>query len=221
MEIDINKILSDKYEKYFDYLNQNMIVNQIMGRGIKNTELIAAIKLVKRHYFLPDSLKTRAYDDCAIEILPEQTISQPYVVALMIALVDIKKEDRVLEIGTGTGWQTTILSKLSKEVYSIDIRDSLFEFASKRIERYGNNNVYLKIGDGKEGWVEKSPFDKIIVSCATNEIPQKLLEQIKNGGKMVLPVEKEGSQRLNLIQKDKEGMIKTEESIDVVFVRMK
>jgi len=192
-----------------------------MERGIKNPAVIDAMKDVKRHYFVTDNLKTRAYDDCAIELMPDQTISQPYIVALMIELLDPQRDNRILEIGTGSGWQTTILSKLVKEVYSIDIKDTLFNFAEERIKRYGNNNVYLKIDDGSKGWEEKSPFDKIIVSCATTEIPQKLVDQLKNGGRMVLPVEKEGKQKLNLIKKDEEGKIKTEESIDVIFVKMK
>lgn len=218
--VDINKILEEKYEKYFDYLNQNMIVNQIIKRGITNTKLINAIKEVKRHWFVPDSLKTRAYDDTPIEIAPHQTISQPYIVAFMIDMLNINNNDRVLEIGTGTGWQTTILSKLAKEVYSIEIRETLKEFAIERINRYGNKNVFLKIDDGINGWFEKSPFDKIIISCAIEEIPKKLLDQLSNNGRMILPLGKSTYQKLNIIIKDSSGEIKIEDSLDVLFVMM-
>ncbi|HOJ87150.1 MAG TPA: protein-L-isoaspartate(D-aspartate) O-methyltransferase [Elusimicrobiales bacterium] len=217
--MDINKILSEKYEKYFDYLNQKMITEHLIKRGIKNSGLLDAIKQIKRHDFLPNNLKTRAYDDAAIEILPGQTISQPYITAFMIELLDPQKEDKVLEIGTGTGWQTAILSKLSKEVYSIDIRKDLYEFSKKNIEKYGCENIKLKIGDGYKGWEEFAPFDKIILSCAPEDIPNSLIAQLKNNGKMVLPCGKY-DQKLKILAKNEKGDIETKDSLDVVFVKM-
>lgn len=217
--MDINKILSEKYEKYFDYLNQKMITEHLIKRGIKNSGLLDAIKQIKRHDFLPNNLKTRAYDDAAIEILPGQTISQPYITAFMIELLDPQKEDKVLEIGTGTGWQTAILSKLSKEVYSIDIRKDLYEFSKKNIEKYGCENIKLKIGDGYKGWEEFAPFDKIILSCAPEDIPNSLITQLKNNGKMVLPCGKY-DQKLKILAKNEKGDIETKDSLDVVFVKM-
>lgn len=219
--MDIFKKLDEKYDKYFDYLNQNMIVNQIIKRGVTNPRIIDVIKQTKRHLFVPDSLKSRAYDDCALEILPGQTISQPYIVSLMIDLLDIKETDKVLEIGTGTGWQTVILSKLSKEVYSIDISDKLYQNAKRMIDEFNCKNVVLKIGDGNYGLSEFEPYDKIIVSCATTKIPENLIKQLKPNGKMVLPVGNEYAQKLNVVIKNDDGSIKILENIDVIFVMMK
>lgn len=217
--MDINRILSEKYQKYFDYLNQKMITEHLIKRGIKNTDIINAIKNVKRHDFLPENLKTRAYDDAAIEIIPSQTISQPYIVAFMLELLEPDKEDRVLEIGTGTGWQTAILSKIVKEVYSVDIRKNLYDFSLNNLKKYNCSNVKLKIDDGHNGWQEFAPFDKIIISCASEEIPQKLVEQLKNNGRMVIPKGKY-SQKLNLLIKKENGEIEIKDSLDVLFVKM-
>jgi protein-L-isoaspartate(D-aspartate) O-methyltransferase len=219
--VDINKLLNEKYEKYFEYLNEKMIMEQIIKRGVNKKEIIDAFRKVRRDIFLPPNLKTRSYDDSAIEILPGQTISQPYVVALMLEFLEPNKNSRVLEIGTGTGWQTVLLSKLSKEVYSIDIRDSLYNFATERIfDIFKCDNVKLKIADGYNGWEEFSPFDRIIVSCSTDTIPPKLIEQLsQNNGIMIIPVGSELHQKLNVIKKEGEK-ITISESIDVVFVRL-
>lgn len=216
---DIIKRLGERYERYFDYLNQKMITHQIIDRGIDDPTIIDAIKTTPRHLFLPDNLKSRAYDDTAVEILPGQTISQPYIVALMIKLLRVNKNHKVLEIGTGTGWQTTILSKLSKEVYSIDIRDTLFNYALERIKKLSQGNVYLKIADGYYGWAENSPFDRIIVSCASDEIPQPLIDQLGPQGVMVMPQGGRSFQKLKVIEKTEDG-IKITDSIDVIFVMM-
>ncbi|MGC8867653.1 MAG: protein-L-isoaspartate(D-aspartate) O-methyltransferase [Elusimicrobiales bacterium] len=218
---DIIKKLSEKYQKYFEYLSQKLISEKIISRGITSPQIIDAIKSTPRHEFVPDNLKTRAYDDCAIEILPEQTISQPYIVALMIDMLEIEKNHKILEIGTGTGWQTCILSKLAKEVYSVDIRDTLYNFALERIKKYSENNVFLKIDDGFYGWKEKSPFDRIIVSCAAEKTPQPLIEQLSIGGIMIIPVGGQSYQKLLKIKKISENQIESEEGSDVVFVKMK
>ncbi|MEF3280008.1 MAG: protein-L-isoaspartate(D-aspartate) O-methyltransferase [Elusimicrobiota bacterium] len=217
--MDIFKKLGEKYEKYFDYLNQKMIVEQIIKRGVKNTAIIEAIKTTKRHLFLPDNLKLRAYDDCAIEVAKEQTISQPYIVAFMIELLDPQPDEKVLEIGTGTGWQTVILSKLFKQVYTIEIKDTLYEFAKNNIQKYARGNVASKIDNGYNGWEEFSQFDKIILSCAPVDLPEKLIEQLKINGRMVLPVG-ESFQKLKIINKKSENEIEVKDSIDVIFLRM-
>lgn len=218
---DIFKKLKDKYKIYFDYLSQKMITENIIKRGITDPQIIEAIKTTPRHDFVPDNLKTRAYDDCALEILPGQTISQPYIVALMIKMLELDKTHRVLEIGTGTGWQTCLLSKLAKEVYSIDIRDTLYRFAEEKIKKYSNGNVYLKIADGFYGWEDKSPFDRIILSCASDSIPQPLLKQLHPGGIMILPLGSTAYQKLTKITKISDKEIKTQDYIDVIFVKMK
>ncbi len=217
---DLIKKLGEKYEKYFDYLNQKMITEQIIKRGINNPKIIDAIKTTPRHLFLPDNLKTRAYDDCAVEILPGQTISQPYIVALMIDLLKLEETHKVLEIGTATGWQTCILSKLTGEVYSIDIRKNLYNFAAERIQKYSKGNVFLKIANGAYGWEENAPYDRIIVSCAAERIPQALLQQLSTAGIMVIPIGGERYQTLKIIEKKSENNIEIKDSIDVVFVRM-
>ena len=219
--VDINRILSEKYEKYFDYLNHKMVLEQLIKRGIKKKDVIEAFKKIRRDIFIPPHLKTRAYDDAAIEILPNQTISQSYVVALMLELLELNKEQRVLEIGTGTGWQTMLLSCLAKEVYSIDIRETLNEFARDRLFNiFSSKNVKLKTDDGYNGWKEFSPFDRIIVGCSTDEIPPELISQLSdNKGIMVIPVGKENNQKLKVVKKNKEK-IEISDSIDVLFVRL-
>lgn len=212
-------ILKEKFEKYYDFLNKKMIEEQIIKRGIKNEKLIDTLYKIKRHFFIPDSFKTRAYDDCAIEIEPEQTISQPYITALLVELLELQGSEKVLEIGTGTGWQTAILSQLSKEVFSIDIRDNLYEFSRKNLEKLNISNVKLKIADGKEGWQEEAPFERIVINCYTEKIPEKLFQQLADNGILVAPIGNEFSQILKVYKKSKEK-ITQKDSIPVRFVKM-
>jgi protein-L-isoaspartate(D-aspartate) O-methyltransferase len=217
--MDINGLLSSNFEKYFDFLNRKMIEEQLIKRGIKDKRLLDAFSKIKRHKFIPEPLLSRAYDDYAIEISPGQTISQPYINAFMIEKLKLNGEEKILEIGTGTGYQTALLCKLSKEVYSIDIKDNMLEFSTKAMLAFGLSNFKLKIGDGKLGWPEFAPYDRIIISCAIKEIPETIFNQLSKDGLMIAPVDEEEWQTLTIYTKKTAG-IEKEESIAVRFVKM-
>ncbi len=195
-----------------------MVVSQIQRRGIKDLNVINTMLKVKRHLFVPQKMIPYAYHDGAMPIGYEQTISQPYIVALMTELLQIKKDDTVLEIGTGSGYQAAILGELAKEVYSIEIIKALGEKTQKLLKSLKYNNIHLRIGDGYQGWPEHAPFDKIIVTAAPDHVPKPLIEQLKTGGRLVIPVGK-SHQKLLLITKDKNG-VKRENIIAVRFVPM-
>ncbi|OGW86374.1 MAG: protein-L-isoaspartate O-methyltransferase [Omnitrophica bacterium RIFCSPLOWO2_01_FULL_45_10b] len=165
-----------------------MIERQLKGRGIKCLEVLTAFRKIPREQFIPPDLKMKAYEDHPLSIGYNQTISQPYIVALMTERLEITKKDRVLEIGTGSGYQTAILAELAGEVYSVEIVEPLHGLANERLQRMGYKNVHLKHGDGCSGWPEEAPFDKMIATAAAKEIPQALMEQLKEGGRIVIPV---------------------------------
>jgi protein-L-isoaspartate(D-aspartate) O-methyltransferase len=185
-------------------LRQKMVEEQIIKRGISDSAVINAIIEVKRHLFVPEKLRNSAYEDHPLPIGQKQTISQPYIVALMTELLKTNKTDRVLEVGTGSGYQAAVLSLLADSVFSIEIIPELAASAKKRLDSLGYKNVVVKEGDGYKGWKENAPFDGIIVTCAPDEVPPLLLEQLAIGGRMVIPV---GSyyQELLLITKDSSG----------------
>jgi protein-L-isoaspartate(D-aspartate) O-methyltransferase len=199
---------------------EQMIRNQIVFRGIRNTRVIEAMRNVPRHLFVPENKREFAYDDKPLPIGEGQTISQPYMVAFMTEALDLSPKDRVLEIGTGSGYQTAILSEMAREVYSMEIHDRLGEAARERLKRMDYKNIYIKIGDGYNGWPEKAPFQAVMVTCAPKEIPRPLINQVSDGGKMVVPVgEEQGIQKLILLRKDKGFLIK-KEVMNVLFVPM-
>ena len=179
-----------------------MVREQIQARGIHDPRVLEAMREVKRHLFVPAESAEDAYEDYPLPIGEGQTISQPYIVALMTELLELKAEDRVLEIGTGSGYQGAILSRLAREVYSIEIVPSLGETARKRLDLLGYDNVQVKVGDGYQGWPEKAPFDAIIVTAAPPEIPQALVEQLAEGGRMVVPVGTNYQELMRLDKKD-------------------
>ncbi|TRZ48574.1 protein-L-isoaspartate(D-aspartate) O-methyltransferase [bacterium] len=182
-------------------LRKAMVEEQLIRRGIKDERLLAAFYKVERHKFIPDDLGPGAYGDYPIPIGESQTISQPYIVALMTELLDLKGEERVLEIGTGSGYQAAILAELAKEVYSIERFKNLALSAEETLKRLGYTNVKIKIGDGTLGWPEEAPFDRIIITAASPRLPLPLTDQLKEGGKMVLPLGESFSQVLTLIEK--------------------
>jgi protein-L-isoaspartate(D-aspartate) O-methyltransferase len=165
-----------------------MVDEQIRQRGIREREVLKAMEQVPRHLFVPESVRPKAYEDAALAIGPGRAIYQPYVVALMTSLLDLDRGDKVLEVGTGTGYHAAILSRIAREVYSIEIDSSAAAQATKRLSGLGYPNVFVRHGDGYQGWVEKAPFDAILLSVAPPRVPKPLIDQLRVGGKMVVPV---------------------------------
>ncbi|MBI4648133.1 MAG: protein-L-isoaspartate(D-aspartate) O-methyltransferase [Bacteroidia bacterium] len=197
---------------------EKMVNEQIISRGIKDTSVINVMKNTPRHLFIPNSLINKAYYDGPLPIGEDQTISQPYIVAIMTELLQLKGDEKVLEIGTGSGYQAAVISQLADTCYSIELIKVLADSASSRLKRLGYNNVIVKCGDGYKGWPEHAPFDCIIVTAAPEEIPNTLVEQLKIGGRMVVPVGKY-FQDLILITKTEKG-ISRKNIIPVSFVPM-
>ncbi|MEQ1827558.1 MAG: protein-L-isoaspartate(D-aspartate) O-methyltransferase [Pirellula sp.] len=197
----------------------DMVEQQIRRRGIRDERVLDAMKRIPRHLFVPENLHSQAYDDCPLPIGYHQTISQPYIVALMTELVKPQPSDRALDIGTGCGYQAAVLSELVKEVYSIEIVEPLAEQARSRLKRLGHHNVEVRFGDGYQGWPEKAPFQIIVVAAAPDHVPQPLLDQLALGGRLVIPVGSY-SQELVLIEKSLEGALKRTRIAGVAFVPM-
>ncbi|MDI6783413.1 MAG: protein-L-isoaspartate(D-aspartate) O-methyltransferase [bacterium] len=203
----------------FNKLREQMVQQQIIARGIKDPVVLAALRKVERHLFVPVRYQKEAYNDYPLPIGEDQTISQPYIVALMTEVLKLKPEEKVLEIGTGSGYQAAVLAEISKNVYTIEIIPALATTATKRLTELGYTTIKVKCGDGYQGWKEYAPFDAIIVTCAPDEIPPKLIEQLKDGGRMVIPVGEKYTQTLYLVEKRK-GTVVQKGIIPVLFVPM-
>jgi protein-L-isoaspartate(D-aspartate) O-methyltransferase len=201
-------------------LRRDMIVKQLRARGIKDAAVLEAMAKVPRHEFVPPAERTRAYADHPLPIGEGQTISQPYIVALMTETARIKRGDKVLEIGTGSGYQAAVLAELTPKVYTIEILPSLAKRAHATLQRLGYKSVQLRMGDGYQGWKEHAPFDAILVTCAPDHIPQPLIDQLAEGGRMVIPVGEQTAargQELLLVEKAG-GKIKRTSIAPVIFV---
>jgi protein-L-isoaspartate(D-aspartate) O-methyltransferase len=196
-----------------------MIEHQIRGRGIRNEKVLRAMMQIPREKYVPENYKKYSYSDNPIPIGYGQTISQPYIVAYMTSILNPDKNQKILEIGTGSGYQAAILSLLYKEVYSVEIIKALGEKAKKIFKEQDLNNITVKIGDGYEGWKEYAPFDAIIVTCAPENVPQPLVDQLAEGGKMVIPVGGTYNQVLYLLEK-RDNKIRTTATLSVSFVPM-
>lgn len=198
---------------------QRMVERDLRGRGISNRRVLEVMGRLRRQLFVPDDLDANAYDDRPLPIGYGQTISQPYIVALMTQLADPQPDARALDIGTGSGYQAAILAELCKEVYSIEIIEPLATEARQRLERLGYKNVTVRCGDGYRGWREKAPFDVIIVAAAPDHVPPPLVEQLAPGGRLVIPV---GSwfQELIVVEKDEQGQVSQRSVTGVAFVPM-
>ena len=196
-----------------------MVQQQLVVRGINNEGVLAAMGKVPREEFVPLELRTETYEDGPLPIGHGQTISQPYIVAFMTQQLQPKPSDRVLEIGTGSGYQAAILAELVKEIYSVEIVEPLAKSAEATLARLGYTNIHIKAGDGYKGWPEEAPFDAIIVTCAPDEVPQPLVDQLKDGGRMVIPVGERFAQQLYLLEK-KNGQLKESVTLPVRFVPM-
>jgi protein-L-isoaspartate(D-aspartate) O-methyltransferase len=211
----------------FSNLRDQMVQEQLICNGIKDQKILNAFLEVPRHMFVPQDLRSFAYKDRPIPLGPDQTISQPYIVAYMTQTLKLEEEYRVLEIGTGSGYQTAILSSLVREVYSVELVDSASKKANKVFLDLGYKNIHLKVGNGHEGWRKKAPFDSIILTAAPKKLPVALGDQLKMGGKIIAPIgEESDDQRLVLYEKMPDGgeldykLLETN-LLPVNFVRMK
>jgi protein-L-isoaspartate(D-aspartate) O-methyltransferase len=205
-------------EAWYRKMRERMVETQIERRGIKDQRVLEALRSVPRHRFVPEDLAPRAYDDNALPIGEEQTISQPYIVAIMTELLKLDGHDRVLEVGTGSGYQAAVLAGLVDTVYTIEILEGLADQARKRLEDLGYDNVLVRHGDGYRGWPDGAPFDAVIVTAAPDHVPQPLVDQLKVGGRMVVPVGRH-HQDLTLLVKEAAGL-RRENVIPVRFVPM-
>jgi protein-L-isoaspartate(D-aspartate) O-methyltransferase len=190
-----------------------------LGKDALDSRVIAAIASVPRHEFVSDELRDAAYLNIPLPIGYEQTISQPYIIAVMTDLLAVTADDRVLEVGTGSGYQAAVLATLCDSVYSIEIVEPLGREAKERLKRLGYDNAHVRIGDGFAGWPEHGPFNAIIVTAAVDQVPPPLLEQLNPGGRMIIPLRTRfGDQDLMLIHKDDQGVVSQKEILPVIFV---
>ncbi len=199
---------------------EKMVDRQLAGRGIKSPEVLDAMRSVERHRFVRQLSLPYAYDDSPLPIGEGQTISQPYIVAFMTEVLQIKPGERVLEIGTGSGYQAAILAKLGADVYTIELIAVLGKRADSTLRALGYTNIHVRIGDGYKGWSEAAPFDAIIVTCSPTHIPQPLQNQLKEGGRMIIPVGDRQLQELVYLVKEG-GKIRKQRKLPVLFVPMK
>jgi protein-L-isoaspartate(D-aspartate) O-methyltransferase len=197
---------------------RRMVEQQLRGRDITDPRVLAAMEKVPRHLFVPENVRAQAYGDHPVPIGHGQTISQPYIVAFMTEALGVRREHRVLEIGTGSGYQAAILGELGGEVYTMEIVEPLAQSARDTLERLGYDNVHVRAGNGYEGWPEYAPYDRIMVTAAPEEVPPALIEQLKVGGLMAIPV---GSffQELRILQRTESGT-ETLKTLPVRFVPM-
>ena len=200
---------------------ERMVREQIEGRGIHRADVLRVLRVTPRHLFVPEAIRDRAYDDGALPIGSGSTISQPYIVALMTELLAPQKHQRVLEIGTGSGYQAAVLSQLTKQVYTIEIIPDLANLAREKLTRLGYSNVMVRHGDGYLGWPEEAPFDAIIVTAAPAEVPRSLIDQLARGGRLVAPVGVGWAQDLVVIEKRADGTLAKSSVVPVVFVPMR
>lgn len=200
---------------------QRMVTEQLSspGRDLTNTRVLSVMGRVPRHEFVPESVRPFAYQDAPLPIGFGQTISQPYIVGFMTEQLQPQPKDRVLEIGTGSGYQAAVLSPLVAQVYTIEIVEELARRAAADLKRLGYTNVFVRAGDGYRGWPEKAPFDAIIVTCAPDKVPQPLVDQLKDGGRMIIPVGPRASQELILLRKE-DGQLRRRAVLPVRFVPM-
>lgn len=196
-----------------------MVKTQIEARGIRDSRVLDALRTVPRHRFVPEKYRRYAYADSPLPIGADQTISQPYIVALMTELAALKKSDKVLEVGTGSGYQAAILAEICDSVFTIEIHEILSRNARQVISQLGYRNIYFKIGDGFAGWVEHAPYDAIIVTCAPSHLPEPLTRQLRDGGRIVIPLGPAYDQNLYVYQKRNNDII-VERVIPVRFVPM-
>ena len=205
----------------FDRLRKLMIKNQLQSRGIRDDAVLEVMRSVERHNFVPENYRDRAYSDGPLPIGHGQTISQPYIVAFMTEQLQVSSQHKILEIGTGSGYQAAILGELAKHVFTIEIIPELAEGAKNILNHLSYKNITVRAGDGYKGWPEEAPFERIMVTAAPTEIPQTLIDQLAPGGRMILPVGAQFLvQYLWVIEKDDQGTVTKEKILPVRFVPM-
>lgn len=214
---EVDKMSQDSYDPYAEK-RRDMVERQIMVRGVKDPLVLKAMMKVPRHHYVSEELRYNAYADEPLPIGHSQTISQPYIVAYMTEALGLKGDEKVLEIGTGSGYQAAILAEIVKEVYTIEIVEPLAIKAEETLKNEGYQNVYCRCGDGYRGWPEEAPFDGIIVTAAPSKIPEPLIDQLKEGGRMIIPVGDWFQELILLIKK--EGEVEKKRLIPVRFVPM-
>ena len=196
-----------------------MVQRQLERRGIHDARVLTAMRKIERSAFLPEAMREFAYEDSALPIEEGQTISQPYIVALMTDLAKAEPGDKVLEVGTGSGYQAAVMAQLARTVYTIEIIEPLGLQATQRLQKLGYANVQVRLGDGYHGWEEHAPYDAILVTAAASHVPPPLIRQLKPGGRMVIPV---GApflvQQLMLVEKNQDGTVSTRQILPVAFV---
>ncbi len=198
-----------------------MVAGQIQAREVKDPNVLKAMRTVPRHAFIPSNVQRQAYYDYPLPIGEGQTISQPYIVAFMTEALKLDPNSKVLEIGTGSGYQAAVCAEIAREVYTIEIVPELAKSAAKQLKKLGYRNVFVRAGDGYFGWPEKAPFDAIIGTAAAGRIPPALIEQLKGGGRMILPLRgRLGFEYLELVSKDKKGRVQRKKVMPVRFVPM-
>ena len=198
-----------------------MVRDQIRARGVRSAEVLDALRKVQRHLFVPDDLVDVAYSDRPLRIGHGQTISQPYIVGFMSDLLEVEPDHKVLEIGTGSGYQAAILAELAGEVYTIEIVEALGHRARETLAGLGYENIHVRIGNGYLGWPEEAPFDRIVVTAAPEQMPQALVDQLKPGGRLLAPVGPVyGAQEIILLTKDRSGKVSRRSVLPVRFVPM-
>ena len=205
----------------FTEQRERMVRTQIEGRGVRHSAVLRVMRTTPRHLFVPVDLRASAYADTPLPIGYGATISQPYIVALMTELLKPAKRQRVLEIGTGSGYQAAVLAQLTGEVFTIELVPELAQSARETLRRLGHSNVTVRQGDGYEGWAEAAPFDGIIVTAAPLEVPQALIDQLSGGGRLIAPIGPAGEQHLVLIEKRADGRIERRSVAGVAFVPMR
>ena len=205
----------------FDHLRKLMIKNQLQSRGIKDDAVLKVMRSVGRHNFVPENYRDRAYSDGPLPIGHGQTISQPYIVAFMTEQLQVSSQHKILEIGTGSGYQAAILGELAKHVFTIEIIPELAEGAKNILNHLSYKNITVRAGDGYKGWPEEAPFERIMVTAAPTEVPQELIDQLAPGVRMMLPVGAQFLvQYLWVIEKDDQGTVTKEKILPVRFVPM-
>ena len=212
-------VMAQKKSDPYKRLRLKMVDDVVIGAGVKNRRVIRSMQITERHEFMPQKVRDQAYFDAGVPIGEGQTISSPFIVAYMTESLDPQPDDRVLEIGTGSGYQAAVLSPLVKDVYTIEIVEPLGKRAAKTLKRLKYDNVHTRIGDGFRGWAEKAPFDKIILTCSPEMVPKPLVEQLKEGGLLVVPMGERHQQTLFLMRKEN-GKLVSESLRPTLFVPM-